>query len=129
MRLLPATAGSDGTAWALAYHLSASDPPLALEPWERLLATGPLFFRTTNAHALRAGPGPDRALRSLIRGSDRDAMLDPLEVRGDWMRVRLTRPSTYCVFEPPPNVRVEEGWIRWRDGEMGPWVWTFTRGC
>ena len=56
-------------------------------------------------------------------------MLERLEVRGDWMRVRVTRPSTYCVEEASVQPRVEEGWIRWRDGEMGPWVWYFTRGC
>jgi len=98
--------------------------------WEETLAApGPIFFRTTNAHALRAGPGSDHELRFWIRGDDHDAMLEPLEVRGDWMRVRVTRPSTYCVMDPPADVRVEEGWIRWRDGEMGPWVWIFTRGC
>lgn len=111
LRLLDPGAAGDGTAWAVACHLSASDPPLVVTRWaEALAAPGPVFFRRTG-------------------WSDHDAMLEPLELRGDWMRVRVTRPSTYCVTDPPPDLRVDEGWIRWRDDAMGPWVWTFTRGC
>jgi len=130
LRLLDPGGAGDGTAWVLACHLAASDPPLAFTPWEEWLAgPGPIFFRTAAAHALRAGPRAADALLSWIRGNDHDAMLEPLEVRGEWMKVRVTRPSTYCVSDPSPAVRVDEGWIRWRDEEMGPWVWTFTRGC
>lgn len=89
--------------------------------------SGPLFFRTRNAHALRTDSGTGHPRRSWLRYGE-EPMLEPLELRGDWMRVRVTRPSTYCVIPPPP-VRVDEGWIRWRDEEMGPWVWYYTRGC
>jgi hypothetical protein len=29
----------------------------------------------------------------------------------------------------PNRALVEEGWIRWREDAMGPWVWWCTRGC
>ncbi|MGH7565390.1 MAG: hypothetical protein ACREK2_01025 [Gemmatimonadota bacterium] len=122
-----AASGQDGSAWASVCHLSASDPPLAFRRWEERLGDL-LFFRTRSAHALRAGPGITRVRRSWIRAEE-DPMLERLDVRGDWMRVRVTRPSTYCVAEASVEPRVEEGWIRWWDEEMGPWVWYFTRGC
>lgn len=117
----------DGTAWVARCHLATSDPPLEFAPWESVLGS-PLFFRTSTPHALRAGPGIGHERISRIVGDVHDAMLERLEIRGDWMRVRVTRPSTYCVFDRSFPVR-DEGWIRWRDEAMGPWVWWFTRGC
>jgi hypothetical protein len=128
LRFLQLEPDSDGAgAWASLCHLAASDQPLAFTRWEDSLGDL-LFFRTRNAHALRAGPGIGHARRAWIRAAE-DPMLERLEVRGDWMRVRVTRPSTYCVETVTPGGRIDEGWIRWRDEEMGPWVWIFTRGC
>ena len=53
--------------------------------------------------------------------------LQPLEVRGDWMRVAVTIPSTYCVGDEVDGARYE-GWVKWRD-EGGVWLWYYTRGC
>lgn len=128
VRIRWGAAEGDGAGWVSPCHLAASDPPLAFAPWASVMGS-PLFFRSATPHALRAGPGTGHERRFWITGDDHDAMIERLEVRGDWMRVRVTRPSTYCVTDPPPDVRVDEGWIRWRDDAMGPWVWWFTRGC
>jgi len=124
----PGEGSGDGTVWTSRCHLAASEPRLEFAPWEEVVGS-PLFFRGKRSRDLRAGPGEefDRLLR--VPGDDREAMVERLEVRGDWMRVRVTRPSTYCVVPPPPGVRVDEGWIRWRDDETGPRIWWFTRGC
>lgn len=119
--------GGEGAAWALLCHLAASPVPLAYEPWEEALGTL-LFFRTDAAHVLRAGPDEGAERIDTLRSGE-EPMLEPLEIEGDWMRVRVTRPSTYCAFPEPTDGRVDEGWIRWRDDAMGPWVWYFTRGC
>ena len=54
-------------------------------------------------------------------------ILEPLEVRGEWMRVTVKEPSDYCEFDLAVSSR--EGWIRWYTETRGPLVWYFTRGC
>ncbi|HEY7471389.1 MAG TPA: hypothetical protein VIE68_03490 [Gemmatimonadota bacterium] len=123
--------GPGGIGWASTCHLAASDPPIAYESWEARFSgenAGPLFFRTRERHALRAGPGTGYRRSFWLPGYE-GTELHPLEIRGDWMRVRVSSPPVYCA-EPPPNRGIfEAGWIRWRDEEIGPWVWWFTRGC
>ncbi|CAN5844190.1 hypothetical protein BH20GEM1_BH20GEM1_09960 [soil metagenome] len=121
----------EGSGWASRCHLSASDPPIGFEPWtDRFTgeSAGPLFFRTRERHALRRGPGAEYG-RSFWLVGYRATELQPLEIRGDWMRVRANSPPVYCAEPPPTRGLAEEGWIRWRDDETGPWVWWFTRGC
>jgi hypothetical protein len=123
--------GSDGSGWTSTCHLSAADPPIVFEPWEKRFAgkaAGPLFFRTRNRHALRRGPGAEHPRFFWLLGYEATE-LHPLEIRGDWMRVRVSSPPIYCADPPPSRGIAEEGWIRWRDEESGPRVWWFTRGC
>jgi hypothetical protein len=115
----------DGTAWVHRCHLARDS--LAFEPWqERLLSDeiSPLYIRDRVPRALRAGPNDDTEEIARIDG---DYHLEPLELQGEWMRVRLKTPSDYCV--EPDEVRTEEGWLRWRSDERGPLVWYYTRGC
>jgi hypothetical protein len=115
----------DGTAWVHRCHLARES--LAFEPWqERFLSDeiSPLYIRDRTPRPLRAGPADDAEEIARIDG---DYHLEPLELQGDWMRVRLKTPSDYCV--EPDAVRTEEGWIRWRSAERGPLVWYYTRGC
>ena len=58
---------------------------------------------------------------------DDDYILEPLEVRGEWMRVKVKEPSDYCEFDL--TVKSREGWIRWYADESVPLVWYYTRGC
>jgi hypothetical protein len=123
--------GSAGEGWASLCHLSASDPPVRYESWEERFSAegaGPLFFRDGERHALRRGPGPGFRRSFWLPGGDATE-LAPLEIRGDWMRVRATSPPAYCAEEPPTRGIAEEGWVRWRDPSRGPWVWWSTRGC
>jgi hypothetical protein len=60
-----------------------------------------------------------------IRG---DHELEPLEVRGEWLRVRVRQPPQYCVWDDPAATEVE-GWMRWWTERRGPEVWYYTRGC
>lgn len=63
-----------------------------------------------------------------IPAESRAYEIQPVEVAGDWMRVRVSIPPTYCELDPsPPEVR--EGWIEWRTADRGPLLWYFTRGC
>lgn len=121
----------EGSGWASLCHLTASDPPIVFESWlDRFTGetAGPLFFRTRERHALRRGPGTEYPRSFWLVGYEATE-LHPLEIRGDWMRVRTASPPLYCADPPPARELIEEGWIRWRDDVTGPWIWWFTRGC
>lgn len=116
----------DGVAWTHTCHVETEG--LGFESWEERFTSGeisPLTFRSPVPHALRAGPGASSDLLHWIAG---DHHLEPLEFRGDWMRVRVTQPSDYCAGEAI-QTREHEGWVRWRSPDKGPWVWYYTRGC
>lgn len=118
--------GADGL-WVHRAHLP---PTVAYETWSARFGPGgrsPLFFRDAERHVLRAAPDPGAERLTSIAGDDTDTF-EPLEVRGDWMRVRLSQPSDYCR-EPGAGSGSIEGWLRWRDEQRGPWVWSFARGC
>jgi hypothetical protein len=100
---------------------------LRFEPWEQRLLSdeiSPLHFRDRTPQTLLAAPDEGSAEVARVEG---DHHLEPLEIRGDWMRVRLKSPSDYCV--EPERVETAEGWIRWNSTERGPLVWYHTRGC
>ena len=87
----------------------------------------PLSFRQAEIpHALRAGPSADAERISWIGAAH---SMEPLEVAGDWMHVRVTQPSDYCIGSEDWKGVKHEGWVRWRDDEKGPWVFIWSRGC
>jgi len=72
---------------------------------------------------------PDRTSDSVELTGSHD--IEPLEISGDWMRVRVTQPSTFCEGEDSSasaEASTSEAWIVWRD-ESGPRVWFAARGC
>jgi hypothetical protein len=120
-------AAADAFGWVPRCALSNSPARLSFTPWnEWFLSKGisPLFFRSNAPGELRSGPSPTSALASRITG---DYVLEPLEIRGEWMRVILKQPSDYCSPQVVPTRG--EGWVRWYSMEKGPLVWYFTRGC
>lgn len=121
------------TAWTHSCFFDVTEGvTLRVERWEDRFLSGsisPLYFRAEVRHSLRAGPSTD-ADRVLWIPADQDAYdIVPVEVRGAWMRVRVTIPSTYCYGPDAPPSTETEGWIKWRDDDVGPWVWYYTRGC
>ncbi len=120
----------DGTAWVHVNHLAIGPAPLHLQLWGEPLLTpeySPLFFRNKHAsHALREAPALNGRLIGWI-GRSHD--LEPLEIRGDWMKVQVTQPSVRCRADRLPGTRTQEGWTRWRHPENGLWVWYHTEPC
>ncbi|MEO1347696.1 MAG: hypothetical protein AAFW84_02685 [Cyanobacteria bacterium J06635_15] len=87
---------------------------------------GWLFFRDRNtSYALQANPSETAAL---ITSIGEDHGIEPLEIQGDWMRVVVVQPRTYCIGSTP-DTTVHEGWIRWRDSQSGTWLSYYPRGC
>jgi hypothetical protein len=119
--------GDDGTAWVPECALRESPVRLDFTTWGAWLLSGsisPLYVPQGRAESLRSAPSETSALVVDIEG---DHSLEPLELRGDWMRVRLRQPSDFC--DPDVVATTREGWIRWYDEGLGPRVWYFTRGC
>ncbi|MEN8376059.1 MAG: hypothetical protein ABFS34_11475 [Gemmatimonadota bacterium] len=122
-----------GTAWVQSCHLRTGPVGMSLRGWEDVFGPGlveNIYFRSEVRHSLRAAASADAERVAWIPG-DRDATdITVLELAGDWMRVSVQNPSTWCLGEDAPEgVEVAEGWIKWRDDEKGPWIWWYTRGC
>ncbi len=121
-----------GTAWVHACHLLGTPVALVYESWEEVFAgleDIPIHFRARVRHSLRNGPATDSARVAWIPADPGETQIHLLEIAGDWARVRVERPPSWCAPEPPAEVSAEEGWIKWRDAEKGPWIWWYTRGC
>ena len=115
------------SAWVSLCALGASPAPLAYAPWSDWLLgddISPLFVRAGLPLALHAEPSDASATVASVTEAD---VLDPHEVRGEWMRVTLKQPSDYC--RPDVVSTSREGWVRWLTEDRGPRVWYFTRGC
>ena len=93
--------------------------------WEDVLPGLPLFFALP-PDSFRFHAAPDGPEESFPVEYD-EYILWPLEVQGDWMRVRAVTPSDYCA--EPTSPRQDTLWIRWRGEPNGPRVWFYTRGC
>jgi hypothetical protein len=118
--------GDAGTAWTHACAAREGPAWLDFTPWSAWLLgdqISPLFVRPEMAAELRSEPAASTAIAT-ISG---DHALEPLEISGEWMRVRLREPSDYCRPEVVSTAR--EGWVRWFSPEAGPRVWYFARGC
>ena len=117
---------SAGTAWAHTSQLNLGELEVIVESWQdRFLDVGWVYFRNDQVrHALRTRPGVEQTLIAWIGD---DSFIEPIEFRGDWMRVRVTQPVNGCEFLP--NANSAEGWMRWRDAEQGAWIWYPSKGC
>lgn len=123
-----------GTAWLHRCHLEAGETPLVFEPWgERFLVediAAALFFRDRDRHVLRSGPGTSHTrVGSAPEQLADNYHLEPIEIDGPWMRVRVMEPSNHCGESSGTGAPATEGWIQWWSAEQGPWVWYPTRGC
>jgi len=118
--------GDVGTGWTHACALPESPVTLEFAEWGDWFMSGmisPLFYRSGSPGALHSAPSQNA---SRLPGIASDYILEPLEIRGEWMRVTVKEPSDYC-YEPDTSPR--EGWVRWYEPASGPLLWYYTRGC
>lgn len=114
------------SAWVPACALDEGPILFDFTRWSDWLTSGdisPLFFRVGAPDDLFAAPDENSEHRAI----GQDYHLEPIEVRGSWMRVRLKEPSDYCEFDMESDAT--EGWVRWYAADVGPRVWYFSRGC
>ncbi|EDX84482.1 hypothetical protein S7335_2179 [Synechococcus sp. PCC 7335] len=109
-----------GSAWAHTSQLEVGDIPLVIERWELLLSSQAAlyFLERTEAQPLRSQPQEATNMLSFVAA---DSLIEPISIVGDWMRVRVTRPTLLC--EPLTGSTVTEGWMRWRGNEDESLVW------
>ena len=115
------------TSWTPTCALQSSPAALRFTRWNDWFLSGetsPLFFRSEMPQTLRSGASRESSPLAEISG---DYILEPLEIRGEWMRVALKQPSDYCLVDVESTST--EGWVRWYSEETGSRVWYFTRGC
>lgn len=104
-----------GSAWIHSEQLDDRGLELSYTSWEDQLADAEtVSLRGENdTQVLRAQPERGRNVLSLI--SANSSLIEPLEVKDNWIRVRITRPANGC--EPLAGASEEEGWLQWKDIE------------
>ncbi|MBX2862152.1 MAG: hypothetical protein KTR27_01240 [Leptolyngbyaceae cyanobacterium MAG.088] len=106
-----------GSAWIHQEQLDDRGLELSFSSWEDRLAEADIVnLRNINdSQVLRSQPERGRNVLSLVSPS---SLIEPLEIKDDWMRVRVTRPANGC--EPLAGASEQEGWLQWKDtdGEL-----------
>jgi hypothetical protein len=126
---------SDGAAWAHSSQLTFGDVDLRLVRWEEHFLRGRMtVFRASGIHYLRQEGSDDGGVLDSLTSPDLwrgraevRHTLTPLEMRGDWMKVRAQWPGGWCA--PEPTGPTKEGWVRWRDRENGVMLTTGDLSC
>lgn len=144
---LPVDSVVSGAEWArVIYGFAGVEPRYGwvrlrggktqLLSWAEELHAGdrPLFFVVPEAEiAFHDRPGGDRItfgleVRENAGGASIDYRLEPLEVDGRWMKVRVVTPDDYCEPEVGPTLE-SIAWIEFLDSRARPRVWYNPRGC
>jgi hypothetical protein len=101
-----------GDAWSHTDYLNRGTIPLTLETWAAYLkdAVRVEFQRPGVAQPLRLAPSSNAPLQALVGPN---SLIQPLDMEGDWLRVRVTQPVQGCTALPGANTA--EGWVRWRN--------------
>lgn len=143
---LPVDAVEAGGEWARVIYGTAADATprtgwvriggegARLRLWSEVLPEQSLFFVGPSSEvAFYDRPGGGRVSAAPFRESDPqgaafDLRMEPLEVDGRWMKVRVVTPDDSCRAE---LVETKEDilWIEYLDPRGRPRVWYHTRGC
>ncbi|MBU6230425.1 MAG: hypothetical protein KGQ93_12115 [Cyanobacteria bacterium REEB459] len=109
-----------GTAWTHLKYLRGSSLALTVEPWAEQLRRSPrIQMRKPGlSQGLRTNPEESSPLRSLVSAS---SLIEPLQVEGNWVRVRVTEPAQGC--HPLPGSTSDEGWLKWQDDQQRLLIW------
>jgi hypothetical protein len=122
----------DGTAWTHECYLGLGEAELSVQLWRDLFFgpdAPPLSFVDRTPHALREDPAMQATRLAWV---EKDDEVEALEIRDEWMRVRVSKPGkflTLCTSLEEWDGETLEGWVKWWDPEDGPWLWYPTRGC
>ncbi|MEO1068008.1 MAG: hypothetical protein AAFW95_02665, partial [Cyanobacteria bacterium J06638_6] len=115
-----------GAAWAHVTHLDLGTVPLVIEQWDVSMkdAARVEFRRPGLSQPMRLEPRSTAPLQALVGPN---SIIQPLDLDGDWLRVRVIQPAQDCM--PLPGSSTAEGWVRWRNEADKPLVWFSNRSC
>lgn len=115
-----------GAAWAHTSHLELGAVPLTVETWEASMKSAARiqFRRPGLSQPMRLAPMGTAPLQALVGPN---SIIQPLDLDGDWLRVRVTQPAQGCT--PLPGSSTAEGWVRWRSETDVPLVWFSATDC
>lgn len=115
-----------GAAWAHTSHLELGAVALTIETWEASMQAAPriAFRRPGLAQPMRLAPSGTAPLQALVSSN---SIIQPLDLEGDWLRVRVTQPAQGCT--PLPGSSISEGWVRWRSDADIPLIWFSSIDC
>lgn len=136
------TSSHQGVAWAHRSHLNLGGHVLRIQYWKDIFQPrdlkqtrnrGWLHFRDdapTTYLRLKSEPA---ATSKVIFPTDEtflqgDYGIEPMEIQGNWMRVRVSLPQDYCVRSSQP-IEFNEGWIQWWTPKQGTLLYYSARGC
>jgi hypothetical protein len=112
--------GDDGTAWAHTSQLALGATDLKLVTWEdHYLHAGAVYIIEPTPQSLHEAPDSGSRVIASLESDSYGAF--PLEISGDWMRVRVQWPGPWCGGVAQ---RTAEGWLRWKTPTLGPRVAT-----
>ncbi len=131
-----------GVAWAYTSHLRLGDRPLRIQYWKDIFQPsdvnqrnnrGWLQFRDhapSSDQRLRRESTPTSEVSFPTDGTflEGDYGIEPIEIQGNWMRVRISIPQDYCKTHSEP-IEFHEGWIQWWTPEQGTLLYYHPRGC
>ena len=136
------TSNHQGVAWAHTSHLALGDRPLIIQYWKDLFqpknlkqtrSRGWLHFRDeTPSTYLRLRNEPTMSSQVIFPADGiflkGNYGVEPIEIRGRWMRVRISLPQDYCG-RPSQSIEFNEGWIQWWTPQQGTLLYYSARGC
>ena len=117
---------SAGAAWAHTTHLELGSVWLRVETWEASLKDADRieFRRPGLSQPMRLAPRNTAPLQALVGPN---SIIQPLDLEGDWLRIRVTQQAQGC--NPLPGSSTAEGWVRWRSETDMPLVWFSDTVC
>ncbi|WP_155523687.1 hypothetical protein [Nodosilinea nodulosa] len=115
-----------GAAWAHTSQLALGSVPLVIETWDDSMkhAARIEFRRPGLSQPMRLAPTSNAPLQALVGPN---SIIQPLDLDGDWLRVRVTQPAQGCTALPGSSTA--EGWVRWRSETATPLIWFAPHGC
>lgn len=129
----------DGTAWVNQDHFQ-QQYPLVVQYWRNVFQPvdrtrtrnqGYLYKREqlSPSITLRTTPSPLSPIVFTLESdlSGHDYGIKPLEIKKNWMRVRLSIPHDFCSTDE--TFQFHEGWMRWWSKEVGPTIYKPPRKC
>ena len=104
-------------------------PTLRDTTWRALLLDMPLTVEDDDDVWFHDAPDGERVIHTKTLAQRGGFDVTAVEVRGDWIKVKVEHPGESCAGDLPKDRKTDEWWIRGFESNGRPRVFFFTRGC